>query len=166
MKEILGGDLDVLFTKHNIIAVKTYEAKTYLDDKTQVWELDDKQYEVIEKISEDEYLELGCWWRYSNGSNLKDSIEEYTINGVKLKAFDNDYLREQNRKDFAEDLEEGEEPYEEPRAYKTLFDYINEEIGASTLKNVTAVSIHIAQLNNMKLSELLIKCQVTDETIN
>lgn len=166
MKEILGGNLDTLFTKFSINAVKTYEAMTYLDEKTQVWELDDEQYEVIEKIDETEYLELDSWWRYSNGSNLKDTIHDYVINGIELKAFDNDDQRSYNLIEYLKDSEEGEEPYEEPREYKSLFSYINEEIGVSTLKNVTAVSIHIAQLNNMKLSELLIKCQVSDESIN
>lgn len=157
MKEILGGNLEELLKKHNIIATKTYESQTYLDEKTQVWELDEEQYKLLDNVPESEYEAFNCWWRYSNGSNLKDSIHDYLINGIKLKAFDNDYQREQDRIEYQD--EDDEEPYEESREYNSLFDYINQEIGASTEKNVTAIVIHIAQLNEMKLSELMNKCQ-------
>jgi hypothetical protein len=154
MVEILGGNLEKVLRELNIVAVKTYEGITHLDNRTQVWELDNEDFEKLCKVPDDEWKDDYGWFRHAEGSNMGVVNRRYNINNHYIIAWDGagrEDHEEENKKLPVDDR------YIEPRKYFDLFEYFCEEIGASTGKNVTALAIDLAKQNNMKLSELLIK---------
>ena len=146
MKTILGGSLDIAFKESGIGAVKTYEGKTYFDDKTQVWELSDENYEKLCRFTDEDWKENWGWWRGAEGSNLGSVHKRYNINNHYLIAWDG-YSRE-NNKDYYMD-----------RNYPSLLRYIVDEIGASTERNVCAICVDLAKQNGISLGELFRKYQ-------
>ena len=101
----------------------------------------------------------GGWWRYAKGSSIEDYPEDYPtymfiINSQEMIG----YYNSQRYYDFFEDEDEDED--DDMNWYYTydhLTDYISNEFGASTESNVCAISVSLAKLNNMKLSELFEK---------
>lgn len=146
MIEILGGDLENAFFSLGINAKKTYEGNTYLDDKTQVWEISDEDFNKLYNIKDKDWNDDWGWWRYAKGSNMGLIWKRYNINKHYIKAWDGNYR--ENHKDKYQD-----------RNYDNLLRYFCDEIGASTETNVTALAIDLARQNNMSLSELFQKFQ-------
>lgn len=156
MIEILGGDLDKAFEELNINAVKTYEGDTQLDDLTQVWEVEEVDFERLCNIDDEDWKDNWGWWRSAEGSNMYNELDDYIINNSKMIAWDGD-----NRLEFKEENEDGDEDdrWWFPREYSSLLGYLSEEIGASQPRNVCALVVDLAKMNNIKLSELLKKYQ-------
>lgn len=156
MKEILGGELDLAFKELEINAVKTYEGNTKLDDKTQIWEVDEEGFERLCDMNDDDWKENWGWWRSAEGSNMCNELDEYIINNSKIIAWDGN-----NRLAFEEENEDGDEDdrWWFPRKYSNLLGYLSEEIGASQPRNVCALVVDLANINNIKISELFRKCQ-------
>lgn len=156
MKEILGGELDLAFKELGINAVKTYEGNTNLDDKTQIWEVDEEGFERLCDLDDDNWEDDWGWWRSAEGSNMYNELDEYTINNSKIIAWDGD-----NRLAFEEENEDGDEDdrWWFPREYSNLLGYLSEEIGASQPRNVCALAVDLANINNIKMSELFRRCQ-------
>ena len=69
MKEILGGELDLAFKELRINAIKTYEGDTHLDDKTQIWELNEEDFIKLCEIKEEDWETNGV-----GGEVLRDLI--------------------------------------------------------------------------------------------
>lgn len=148
--------------------------KSYREDY-QVWLLSKDDFDNICAIDADDWKDDWGWWRHCPGSNMGSPLNEYIIRGRKIVAWDGikrelyfqtclkcpDYYRHcgehysPNNACFAS--------YEEqafclgPREYKDIIDYFNNEIGVSTEKNICALSIHLAQINDLTLSELFKK---------
>jgi hypothetical protein len=163
MREILGGELEKVFEEQGINAVKTYEGNTHLDSKTQIWELSNDEFEKLCNIDEDEWDEKykWSWWNSAEGSNMDNPISRFNINHHYIQAWDGDgrleALEEVNGNTSHDDY-----CYED-RKYKDLLGYLCDEIGASMGKNVVALAVDLAVMNNMKMSELFKKYQGYEE---
>lgn len=139
MKEILGGE-----GLENALRQLCPEAKrVYASLRYEVWELSDEDFDKICNIDDRDWRDDWGWWRYSEGSNLGDPDAEYTINGHRLLAWD---------------FNPGH-PICPNRSYLTLSGYMSEELGASTGKNVSAVTTDLAKYNGLTLGQLFQKCQ-------
>lgn len=149
MKEILGAELDTAFQELDISAIKTYESqKTYNEyaylEKYQVWELSEKDFERISNMNDADWKDAWGWWRYAEGSNLGSVHRRFNINNHYIYAWDG------YKRDKYNDIE---------RSYKCLTLYLCNEIGASMERNVCALAVDLARMNNIKLSELFTKYQ-------
>lgn len=157
MKEIIGGKLELAFRELGITALKTYEGNTNLDDKTQVWELDDTSFEKLCQINDSDWKDEWGWWRSADGSNVRNPLSRFNINKHYIKAWDGgerlDELKEVNGNTSHPDY-----CYQD-RKYKDLLEYFCDEIGASQPRNVCALAVDLARINNIKLSELFSKYQ-------
>lgn len=139
MKEILGGE-----GLENALRQLCPKAKrVYTSQRYEVWELSDEDFDKICDIDESDWKSVWGWWRYSEGSNLGDPNAEYTINGHKLLAWD---------------FNPGK-PSCSDRSYHNLSEYMSRELGASTEKNVSAVTTDLAKHNGLTLGQLFQKCQ-------
>lgn len=156
MIEILGGNLEKVLQKLSINAIKTYEGLTHLDDKTQVWELEDEDFERLCSIPDNEWKDDYGWFRYSEGSNMGVVNRRYNINNHYINAWDGNERVKQEEENKTLPVDDR---WTEPRKYSNLLSYFCEEIGASTEKNVTALAIDLAEQNGLKLSELFKKYQ-------
>lgn len=152
MKEILGGSLDLAFKELEIGATKTYEGNTNLDKNTQIWELKDGEFEKLCNISDDDWKGEWGWWRSSEGSNMYNPLSLFNINGHCITAWDGHgrlrALEEVNGNTNHPDY------WYQDRKYKNLLEYFCEEIGASQPRNVCALAVDLARINNIKMSEL------------
>lgn len=163
MVEILGGEgLSNAFADLGVPATKTAVSA---DGYWEVWELPESRFKELCKISDDDWKENWGWWRHAKGSNLGPVERSYIIRGKSLEAWDGrvrqDWYAEyclpcEDREEFGcgamdEDICDC---YKE-RTYPDLLNYINNEIGASTEKNVTAICIDLAKQNGMTLAALV-----------
>ncbi len=150
MKEILGGSLENAFRELSINAVKTYEGNTHLSSLTQVWEVEDEDFDKLCEIKEEDWEYEWGWWRGAEGSNVNNPLSRFNINNHYITAWDG-YGRL-----YA--MSERDGMYRD-RKYSDLLEYFCDEIGASTEKNVCAVAVDLAKINNIKLGELFRKYQ-------
>lgn len=135
MKEILAENLLLFFANSGIVGKCTYSGDIY-----EVWEVSDKDFEVISNMSEEEFVKLcpNGMWRSADGSNMGVPYVKYTINGKKIIAWDRIH-------------ENGN------RKYDTLLEYLCNEVGASQPRNVCALAVDLAKYNNMTMGELFAK---------
>lgn len=149
MKEILGAELDKAFEELNINAKKTYEAKKLhykYQEVYQVWELSDEDFEKICDLTEEDWKDDWGWWRSAEGSNMCNPLSRFNINHHYLKAWDSD-----NRLESVD--------YYCHRKYEYLTQYMCDEIGASTGKNICALAVDLARINGITMGELFRKYQ-------
>lgn len=154
--EILSGvgyglGLEKAFEELSISAHKTYEGNTYFDDKTQIWKLSNEDYDKLCEIKEEDWKDDWGWWRGAIGSNMCSQIKRYSINHHYMLGWDG-YKREEMEKENKS--LSPKDRYYEPRKYETLLRYIVNEIGASTEKNVCAICVDLARINNITMGEL------------
>lgn len=162
MKEILAENLQSLFDNTNLTGTCTYKGEIY-----EVWEVSDEDFQVMCDMSEEDFLKLCTegMWRYSVGSILGAPDAEYEVNGHKITAWDDRrdrYIRDCDKCPIRElyDCQQTEEDYNECfglRRYKCLTEYLCEEIGASSPRNVCALATDLAKYNGMTLGELFRK---------
>jgi hypothetical protein len=103
------------------------------------------------------------WWRHAKGSNLGTPFDFFTINGRELIAWGGS-RRDDLRNWWNANSDEGKaayhysfREYEEatmPHKYDTLTEYMCDEIGASTEKNVCALAVDLARANGMTMAQL------------
>lgn len=150
MKEILGGNLEQAFERLDIDAHMTYMGRTILDGNTQVWEVGDEDFKRLCDVDEDDWKKDWGWWRSAEGSNMCNPLENFIIKGQEIIAWDGTGRLEAE--------EEGEDWWYK-REYSCLLEYFCEELGASQPRNVCALAVDLARINNMKMSELFQKYQ-------
>lgn len=143
MREILAGELDEILTKHGIIAKKTYEAPTIESIKTQVWEIEEDEFQKLLLVAEKEVENTDKWIAWGGFPERRSCDARFNINHHYLKAWDN------------EDRDDGWYP----RKYENLFNYFDEELRMSKPSSICQLAIDLAESNNMKLSELFSKYQ-------
>lgn len=149
MKEVLAwGDIEPQFKRLGIKPDKTWGGYGWdTDDDMSVWQLSDEDFAVLENDAAT-FVGLAkarCGWRCAEGSNLDRWAAGARINigGHYLKGW----------KDTRRDT---------PLArYGHLLEYLSEQIGATTEKNVTACLVDIARLNGLTLAELMHRHQRT-----
>lgn len=172
MKEILGSNLETAFKELNINAKKTFQTNRS-SDFAQVWELSDEDFKKICDIPDGDWKDDWGWWRWSDGSNISwNQTHIIKINGVEI----NTYYDESNLNEYVEYYLEDEyiaqfdneddarnqlvsDYFNEECDYRTFTQYCSEQWGASTEKNVAAIAIETARLNNISLGELFNKYQ-------
>ena len=107
--------------------------------------MSDDDYAIMCNISEEKFVEL-CpegMWRSTEGSNMGYPTECFIINKKKLKCWDKreELFGKQYRR----------------TRYKSLLEYLCENVGASQPRNVCALAVDLAKYNNMTMGELFIK---------
>ena len=164
MKEILGGSLmpfmiNITNRKEYDRHQRTYNGKTY-----EVWEVDDELFEDMNNMSEEEFVELAgedAWWRSAEGSILGSPNSTAFVNGHEIFA----WIDEEKHNAWCEDCgcdieEECNKCKIEERTFKSLSEYLCDEMGCSQPKNVCALSVDLARYNKMTLGELFSKLEV------
>lgn len=134
MKEILAGDgFRKAVKKLKLDAIQTFSS--IYNNEWEVWCVSDESYEEMCAIREEDWKDDWGWWRRATGTNLEgDKINTFKVNGRAMLGFKTYKNRKTN--------------------YKNLFSYMCDGIGASTPKNVCAVSVGLAKLNGISLSQL------------
>lgn len=162
--EILGDNMEPMFKDFGISYKKTYNKKRNpkkkYDPHYEVYEISQNDMKRLEEVVE---WPDGPWWRWAKGSNMGTPFSFFTVNGKELIAWDG-YKREDLRDDWADEPDEEKaayhysfKEYEEtqyPHKYSTLTEYMCEELGASTEKNVCALAVDLARANGMTMAQL------------
>lgn len=162
--EILGDNMEPMFKDLGINYKKTYNKKRNpkkkYDSHYEVYEISQNDMKRLEEVVE---WPDGPWWRWAKGSNMGTPFSFFTVNGKELIAWDG-YKREDLRDDWADEPDEEKaayhysfKEYEEtqyPHKYSTLTEYMCEELGASTEKNVCALAVDLARANGMTMAKL------------
>jgi len=167
MKEILGGDLQKTFAVLEIEAVCTYRrtnTRSEYGEMYEVWELSDIDFEKISKISDDEWNDDWGWWRSAEGSNmLGTSTADLVINGHSILAWWNEDKLDRHLEVFIDEEAGGtrdrltEEYFSEELTFDNLLTYMCDEWGVSLERNVCALAVDLAKINNITIGELFTK---------
>lgn len=148
--EILAGNLDGFIERSGINAVKAHETK---DNRYQVWEIEEKEFEKLCQTKDDDYKD-NEWWRSAQGSNMGSVYRRFKINSHYIYAWDGatrEEMEEENKNLPVYDR------LSTPREYAGLSEYLCDEIGASQPRNVCALCIDLAIHNQISMAELFRK---------
>ena len=167
MKEVMGENLLPFFRRVGIYPPKRFAGSIGYWHNLEVWHLTDSQYGLIKDITDEEFANMaedGCWWRAADGSIMGIPYTEFTVNNRKIIAWVDDGKISDLVREYENDLSA-----EERSEYKDVDDYIStwysfeyndileyycEVLGASTERNVCALSVDLAKYNNMTMAEL------------
>ncbi len=165
MVEILGSELSKALSALEIEGKCTYKRKkieTEYDEIYEVWKISDDDFEKLCNVKDDDWLDDWGWWRYSKGSNIIGvGIEsEMIINGKDIIAWYNEDKLEDEFNTY--DAEVSKDEYitgycKDQYENENLLTYFCDEFGASMKKNIVALAVDLARLNNMTMSELFQK---------
>ena len=126
MKQILiSGDVTKDFERLGVKIRTAYEGVAF-----SVYTVTDEEFELMCNESDTERIWQNCGWRYSEKSNQEEPTIIVQIKGKPLKTW-------------------GWEG-----SYANLLEYIEQELGACTFKNISALTSHLAKANNITLGEL------------
>lgn len=139
--EILAGDQFANAVKDlNLVSAKcTYHHHPPVGvyrEEYQVWLLSKEDFDNICAVDDADWKENWGWWRYSPGSILGLAFDQYIVNGQQIKAWG-------GRSDV--------------KQYDNILSYLSDQLGASTEKNVCALTVDLAEQNGLTLSELFRK---------
>lgn len=109
-------------------ALQTYSSELY-----EVWVMTQDSYDLLLAIRDDKWKDSWGLWRTTEGTCLSD-VRRFKINGRVVMGY----------KFF------GHQRWN----YKTLKDYLYDEVGATTETNVCAVTTGMAKMNHMSLSQI------------
>lgn len=160
MTEILTSNGFEIVTKVlGIEAKKTYSfiptESSYWIDEFEIWEVPESFIDESNNISEEEWCSLfpDQWFRGSAGTVLEYyglEIREFTINGAKLNCWVNpEKLQDFIFDDLDDDLDE-----EREYSYSNVLQYCSEEWSVGQPRNICAICVGLAKMNNMTLGEL------------
>lgn len=161
MAEILGGGaLHKAFREFGIEATRTYKGKE--KPHYQVWELSKDDLKKLEYA--DEWKDEWGWYRYAKGSNMGTPFDFFAVNGKELIAWENQYKREDLRYDWEDESDDEKAAYHYSfkeyvaahchNEYKTLLEYISDELHASNDTNICALAVDLARANGMSMAQL------------
>lgn len=135
--EILGYEIEPALEHFKIPYTKTYEGEEISVYKISVSGL----MKLCEVPDEKWKIDWG-WWRYCEGSILRFTpTHVFTINELPMVGY------------YNEDYNCGSYNH----SYQGIRSYLCDAIGASTEKNVCAISMDLARLNGLTLGELFTK---------
>lgn len=176
--EILAGNgIKNAFKALSIEANRTYKRSMlsqdghYHSEEYEVWEISKEALTTMSEIDDKEWKDEWGFWRYAEGSNLVDEpTHQFTINNQSILAwYSQDKLNEHLDSflepsyidEFSNEAAAREELireyWEDECKYSDFYQYCSEEWGASTERNVCAIAVELARLNNMTMGELLNK---------
>ena len=144
MKEILTwGNCLPEFSRLSINPIESWHGYGWeKTDEMNVYSLTEDEFKILchDESDDNENTWLHSCWRYCEGSNLGDVDKRFSVNGHWLYGWS-----------------QFEEVYN--LKYKHLLEYLCNEVGISTEKNVTACCMDLARFNNMSMAELFKKYQ-------
>lgn len=147
--EILAGNMDNYFSRTGIKGKKTWEGSgTY-----QVWELSQEEFKKL-LATEDASYQNEEWWRSAEGSNMGIVHRRFKINHHYIKAWDGASREEQEEENKQLPVDDR---FSTPREYRSLTEYLCDEIGSSQPRNVCALCTDLAKQNSMTMAELFSK---------
>ena len=155
----------VVFEKLDIPYMQGYSGSIGYWHNFGVYKILEQDFQKLCDMPDEEFEKEfpESWWRYAEGSNMGAPNCEFIINGCKIDAWQNewyvdDLVEEYNRLPSDEQLEyDGIEDYitENYRyEYSDLLEYLCDELGASTEKNVCALATDLAKYNEMNIAQL------------
>lgn len=163
--EIIGGDgLENAFKFFKINSA----TKDYSNDKFEIWSMLPEDYEILNRLTDDDWNDDFGWWRFANGSNQScNTVADFICNDKPMKAYINDYSYEDFCKEdyerpenadsipnFDEDNDKFEQYMQYRKKQEKLTTYICNELGASMESNVFAIAQDLADINDVTVAEL------------
>jgi hypothetical protein len=162
--EILGDKMHKVFKEHSIHYKKTYgkrcNPKKKYDPHYEVYEISQNDMKRLDEVFE---LPDGSWWRWCKGSNMGTPFDFFYIGDKELIAWDGpkrEKLRDLWDKESNDEKAAYHYSFREytelnmPHKYDTLTEYMCEELGASTEKNVCALAVDLARANGLSMAQL------------
>jgi len=137
MIEIMGQKLDKAFEELRIVAKKVVETK---EDKYQVWEMSDQEFDKLLVVSDDQWEMDYGWWRSGRCIYEGSATKEYIVNGEKMMGYENN-----------------KELYYIKSKHDSFSDWLSDVMNLSTEKNLVVFAESLAADNGMKLSEFIAK---------
>lgn len=127
-----------------------------------VFEVSEEEFEKMCDFPDEEWKDSWGWWRWSEGYMFEqqDITMSGEINGHFLMIWCNGDKMEEDVKYcyMGEDEEYLEECYDkwalDHNEYIDLFEYCSEMWSYSAERNITAMAVSLAKLNNMSLTDL------------
>lgn len=174
--EILAGDgIENAFKELGIEATRTYKGVMPPDDgmyhgeEYEVWMLSELDYNKITDISEYDWKYAWGWWRSSKGSNIcTEPVHKMIVHGHEIEVYYNkerfdSYIENFLEDDYIADFDSCDDAmdalginyWEDECQYKDFFEYCSKQWGATTERNVCAIAMETAKLNDMLMGELL-----------
>lgn len=136
MKEILvSGNAEKDFKRLGIKAKLTYGNE---DTEYKVYEVTEEDFSILCNEPDIDNTWINCGWRHCEGSNMGYPNVFLYINETRIKCW----------------LDEFDDELIQFQDYDYLLEYIEEEVGATTFKNICAIVTDLAKYNRMKMSEL------------
>lgn len=157
-------------------AYSSYEVWELNDDDWEILTSYRDKYDYFEEGEEPLFWQDNWgWWRWTDGSNIESyPVRKIKINSKKIDGFfnknkQNDYISER-LEDFIERygtiidtvrvklINQYTKEYEKSfdnHSYATIVDYLSQEFGATTEKNVCAILTSLAKLNNKTLGDFM-----------
>ena len=157
MVEILAKNIENLFEN---TANRIYQGTKY-----DVYAIPDSVHKNMCDMSDEEF-EQKCpdgWWRSAEGSTFGSPDTTVIINGKEILAWCGEYRKNyytdccSDCGDFQTLCKATTEDIEMclgTKKYDTLLNYLCQELGVSSAKNVCAVCVDLAKYNNMTMAEL------------
>lgn len=134
MIEILvSGNVDNDFKRLGVNPKLTYGND---DTEYKVYEITEEDLLILSDEPDIENTWINCGWRYCIGSNQGTPNDTRKVNNKDLICWN-----------------EGKDPFG-GAIFEDLLHYLFMELGATTFKNVCALTVDLAKYNNLKLSEL------------
>lgn len=142
----------------------TFEDKSATDREAfNVFEVSEEEFEKMCNYEDDYDIHIDGedhpawkdswgWWRHTDGCSLVNHGTPTTTGKINHNRLIMWY--DENNLYYREDDGYGNEWLIKNDSYYDIFDYCLEMWGASTEKNVTAIAIGLAKLNNMSLANL------------
>ena len=165
MYELIGENMGVVFEKLNIPYMQGYSGSIGYWPNFGVYKIPEQYYPKLCDMSDDEFEKEfpESWWRYAEGSNMGTPNCEFIINGCQIDAWQNewyvdDLVEEYNTLPLDEQLEYSSvadyiaENYR--YEYSNLLEYLCDELGVSTERNVCALATDLAKYNEMSIAKL------------
>jgi len=124
------GNVEKMFNEKEIPFVVTYSGDTY-----KVVEIEKNDMNYLSGI----FLEASSnWWYYSKGARTGSACDFFRINGYDVIGWS-----ELQHKDN----------------YKTLIDYLNEELGVVEDEDICDYAVSLAKVNGMTMGKLFNACE-------
>jgi hypothetical protein len=134
------GDPRPQFARLGVKATLTFDSGR---QEWDVYEVSPRDFKLLCDDPDDEAWNKGeCGWRYAEGSNLGSVDKRYRVNGHYLVGWSG----EQGSYD-------GNELGRYP--FKNLREFLENIVGCTTTRNVSACLVCLATQNGMKVSQLL-----------
>ena len=169
MKEILGENMNNIFIALGINAKETYDGGFGSWDTFKVWEITEAEYDILCEMTDEQFekwSEAGSWWISAEGSVMGTPNETFTINDLPIIAWRDKYRVDDYKVEWEELPSDEKTEYKDfddfcdvwfPKKYTDIFEYFCSELGASTKRNVCALSVDLAKYNNITMTELFRK---------